>query len=109
LRAVVIHQGESNQRNASTYMDLLDQMVADLRAEFDDPTFPFVFGEVGAWNPAFSEIRDVMKKIPETIPFSRLVSSADLTNRDNAHFDRQSILILGRRYADVYWELIKSY
>ncbi|MEM9328355.1 MAG: sialate O-acetylesterase [Bacteroidota bacterium] len=109
LRAVIMHQGESNQRSPGTYLGFLHQMVADLRADLDDPDLPFIFGEVGPWNPSFDAIRAEMKKIPEIIPFSQLVSSDNLTNRDASHFDRESVLLFGRRYAEVYLKLSKRY
>ena len=44
----------------------------------------------------------------KSIPNTASVSAKDLTVFDGVHFDRKSILELGRRYAQKYIELTKE-
>ena len=108
LRAVLVHQGEANLANPKEYLEKLHLVITTFRADLKDPDLPFVLGELGPWNTETQGIRTEMRKIPETIPFAYLVSSEGLTNQDAHHFDRESVLAFGRRYAEIYLKLRKD-
>ncbi|XOV93519.1 MAG: sialate O-acetylesterase [Bacteroidota bacterium] len=106
LRAIIFHQGESNSGHPEGYIEKLSQVFADLRADLDVPNLPIFFGELGPWRDSYKEMRRLMRKIPEEIPYTYLVSSKDLTNQDEAHFDHNSAIEFGKRYAEKCIEVV---
>lgn len=106
LKAVLVHQGESDRKKSDAYLATVEAVVKAFRKDLKMKELPFVFGEIGTWNPEYAKLRKEMKKIPETIPYTYLVSSDGLTNLDKHHFDRKSVLELGERYAEKCIEII---
>lgn len=106
LKAVLVHQGESDRKKSKAYLKSVQHMIEAFRKDLKMKELPFIFGEIGAWNPDYKKIRKEMKKIPEIIPYTYLVSSDELTNLDKHHFDRKSILELGERYAEKCIEVL---
>ncbi len=106
LRAIIFHQGESNSGSPAGYIEKLSQVFADLRADLDVPNVPIFCGELGPWRESYKEMRVLMKQIPEEIPNTYLISSEGLTNRDDAHFDHDSAIEFGKRYAEKCIEVV---
>ena len=52
------------------------------------------------------QIRSELKRVPDVIPNTYFISAEGLTNQDNAHFDRESVLEFGKRYAEKCIEVI---
>tara|TARA_B100000945_G_C20407017_1_gene610582 strand:+ start:442 stop:1155 length:714 start_codon:yes stop_codon:yes gene_type:complete len=103
LSAVIWHQGEADATDPD-YLDRLSIVVNALRAKTGQPDLLFIAGEVYGEKPVNQKIRRISKHIPNTDS----VSAKDLTVFDGVHFDRESILELGRRYAEKYVELTKK-
>lgn len=103
IKGIIWHQGESDQYNPSAYMDLLKQLVLDLRGEIGQPV-PFIAGEIGKWRNISEGINAVIREIPKKIKKAYYISSDDLTplkgDLTDPHFDSISQRILGERYAD---------
>jgi hypothetical protein len=97
LAGVLWHQGESNAAEPDAYMDQLKQLIANLREDFGDPALPFVAGQI-RFDP-HQPINDVIAKLPETVKHTAVASSENLKTHDRWHFDTESQLELGRRYA----------
>lgn len=105
LKAVIWHQGETDISDPDAYLPKLCRLVSDLREDLGLPELPFVFGELAPWlqdetAPAFNAM---LRSAPGKIPFSACVSSEALTPlRDisDPHFDAESQVIFGERYAD---------
>jgi hypothetical protein len=90
-------------------MDWLKTFVADLRSDLAD--VPFVAGELGQWRSYVLPFNEMLHTISDNISNSDWVSSEggvpivtetsngepDLTD---AHFNRESQIVLGERYAD---------
>ncbi len=106
LRAVLWHQGESNSSKPDDYIKKFHQLIVDLRSDLDHPDLPVFFGELGQWRDHYAAMRDKMRQIPDSIPYTYLVSSKDLTNQDDAHFDKPSQLLFGKRYAEKCIEVL---
>lgn len=102
IKAIIWHQGESNRENYQHYVRELKQMVSDYRKDLDLPNLPFIAGDLGQWNPNYTLIRKEIAKIPDSIPNAALVSSDELSNFDEHHFDTKSQRIFGKRYAHLY-------
>ena len=93
-------------------------MVQDVRNRYSN-TLPFIAGDfVSEWKeknildckPIVEKIRNVIGKIKN----AEFVETADLPsnnqkagNGDDIHFCRESLYILGRRYYEAFYELLK--
>ncbi|MDR1682354.1 MAG: DNRLRE domain-containing protein, partial [Candidatus Symbiothrix sp.] len=101
LKAIIWHQGESNTSSTDTYLAKLNQMVTSMRNEFSAPDAYFLAGElIHSWSPATAFNR-MIRTISDVISNSDWVSAEGLTPRSSGdvHFDRQSNISLGERYA----------
>ncbi|MFN3168537.1 MAG: sialate O-acetylesterase [Phycisphaeraceae bacterium] len=98
LAGVLWHQGEYNADKPDAYMDQLKQLIANLREDFDDPALPFVAGQI-RFDP-HQPINDVIAKLPDTVKHTAVASSEGLKTYDRWHFDTDSQLELGKRYAE---------
>ena len=100
LSAVIWHQGESDAKDPE-YLKKLSVVVNEIRSKVGQPDLLFIAGEVYGDRP----VNDKIRAIGEHIPHTGFVSVKALTVFDKVHFDRKSILELGRRYAQKYIEL----
>lgn len=110
LKGILWHQGESDnkQEKADIYLQKLQDLVANLRRDLNNPNLPFVAGEIGRFNPD-DFINPIINKIPNVIINSAVVSSEGLTDKgDHLHFDSASAYILGERYAEAMSRLLKK-
>lgn len=109
LKAILWHQGCADVRNVNTYMDSLSDMVSNLRTDLGSEV-PFVAGELGHWRAHVAAFNDMLHTISKHIPSSAWVSAKGcgpiVTKKSNGqpdlkdpHFDRESQIVLGERYA----------
>jgi len=103
IKAILWHQGESDERQYKTYIDRLKRFIDFFRKELDTPNLPFIVGQVEQWNDKFVNINRVLLEVPNHIPFTACVSSEGLTTErptiSGPHFDTPSQRLLGQRYA----------
>ena len=105
VTAVLWHQGETDaldEDDANAYQGRLEQMISDMRSDLGLPNLPFVVGELvpsitrdyaDTVNSALSSVASGDSKVA-------LVSSEGTTDvGDDLHFDRDSLITLGSRYA----------
>lgn len=104
--AIIWHQGESNCDDYEDYIAHLRILTEDYRRDLNTPELPLIVGEIGEWNLENRFIFEKMKLIPDSIPNAYLVSSRNLKNIDEFHFDTASQRELGKRYAAKYLELL---
>jgi hypothetical protein len=97
---VIWHQGEGNA-NDPEYLAKLQGLVKNLRRDLKQPELLFVAGEVYGDKP----VNGRMKKLPETLAGTAVVSADDLTVFDGVHFDNKSQKTLGSRYAKAWLKL----
>ena len=103
LKGILWHQGEGNSRDPDTYLEKWSQLISDLRSDLGEPRLPFVAGQVfynPETKPHTKRINEVIAQLPNAVPFSGYVDSEGLTTFDNTHFDVDSTVELGRRYAE---------
>lgn len=100
-KAILWHQGESNRTGTSIYPQQLSKLVADLRADLGDANLFFVAGEIGYWRTDFTAFNNMIRTVSTFVNNSAYASAEGLTNVDDSHFDRESQLTLGQRYADI--------
>lgn len=103
FRGILWHQGEANKADAAAYPAKLQQLVADLRNDLDDPNLLFVAGQIGTFGLNVTDFNNMIDTISKFVDHAACASSVGLTNipGDNNHFDRASALTLGERYAQI--------
>ncbi|MCB1229875.1 MAG: sialate O-acetylesterase [Verrucomicrobiae bacterium] len=107
LIGILWHQGESNSGASDAYPAKLKELIANWRTDFKNPELPFVFGQIGQWNPKYAAFNEMIVKQPTAIPHTACAMTDDLTAIDEAHFDSRSQRELGKRYARAMLELTK--
>ena len=112
LKAILWHQGcsDSNPVLVNSYMDRLEQFVADLRADLGvGEEVPFIAGEVGYFFSGSRLFNPMIRTIEEHIPNSAWVSAEGCAgNADSLHFSRDGQMLLGSRYAEKYLSLFND-
>jgi predicted TIM-barrel fold metal-dependent hydrolase len=96
LQGVLWHQGESDGKSADGYLEKLQSLVGNLRADFKNGSLPFIAGQI-LNDPA---INSQISKLPDTAHATAFVSSEGLNTTDGVHFETKSQLVLGERYAE---------
>ena len=96
LKGVLWQQGESDSKSADGYLNKLQSLVGNLRADFNDGSLPFIAGQIHG-DPA---INAQIAKLPETAHATAFVTAEGLNTTDGLHFDTKSQGILGERYAE---------
>jgi len=107
IKGVIWHQGESDNDSlkASIYLDKLKILINSLRKDLEQPTLPFVAGEIGTFNKV-NWINRIINLLPKEVSNTAVVSSNGLTDKgDHLHFDSPSARILGERYAHAMRDL----
>ena len=97
LKGILWHQGEGNSKDRN-YLPKLVQLITDLRSDLGDAELPFVAGML-IDSEKRKRLNDQLKELPNQVPYTACVSSTGLTAADGTHFDTQSQLEFGKRYA----------
>ena len=106
FKAVIWHQGEANNSTSEKvekYPAQLKKMVESLREDLGDPDLYFVAGELAPWytSEAFTDmIHTISDFIDENTGYVSAEGLTPLIDESDPHFDRESQLTLGERYAD---------
>lgn len=125
LKAILWHQGESDTVSPKTVADYeakLKQLIKDLRTDLGCSNLPFIIGDLATFYGTgkdhnttervkqINQIKEILRKVAKEIPNVGFVESTGLQSidRHQVHFDRNSYIILGNRYADVYWNLVTN-
>ncbi len=103
LKGILWHQGESNQGNPEGYLEKLQSLVEDLRADLDTPDLPFIAGQV----INVPKINEQIAQLPGKVKNTAFVSSDGLKGQDRWHFNTASMKELGKRYAEAMIKLNK--
>lgn len=109
LKAIIWHQGESNSSNPELYKEQIAELVANFRKDLNIPELFFVAGEIAQWGAGEQvseknvKFNSMIRQISEFIPNAECVSSEGLTpliDYKDPHFNTDSQLVLGERYAE---------
>lgn len=105
IKGIIWHQGESNSSAAGAYMGHLAPLVDDLRTEIGEDVY-FLAGQLGPWDkdgttePKYGAINDTIAQIANYVSNADYVKNNNLSDRgDNTHFNTESQVLLGQRYA----------
>lgn len=122
LKAILWHQGESDTvspEQAGLYEGRLLQLIKDIRMDLEEPDLIFIIGNLaefygtGADHSApervrqINKVKEVLRNMPDKLSHVGFVESTGLRSHDRhqVHFDRDSYIIFGKRYLDVYWNM----
>lgn len=108
LKGILWHQGCSDISRMNTYLTTLGVMVANLRSDLGDDKLPFIAGELCEWK--YSEFNKNLQNISNVVPNSACVSSKGCgmqVDKSDPHFNREGQLLLGQRYAEKMFEMLK--
>ena len=128
IKAILWHQGESDtvtDERADSYEEKLHQLIADVREDLKAPNLPFIVGDLGQLygigennpNPdpgkvsRIKKIRDALRGVLKKVKNTGVVETKGLTYSDApkcTHFDKESYIILGKRYCEAYENLMKE-
>lgn len=104
IEGVLWLQGESDVATLSKkeYLAAFKKLVQDIRMLTNNPSLPFVIGELGQFKITYQQFnKKVIKKIPRKIKRTRIVHSNDLVDGGDAiHFDAASAALYGKRFAE---------
>ncbi len=107
IMGVVWHQGESDKKHYNEYTDKFKRVVENIRRDLNISDLPVVVGEIGNWRGNSDSMNMVLDGLKEQIPNVGVVSAAGLQHRgDSTHFNNESQITLGDRYAKVMMQLI---
>jgi hypothetical protein len=123
LKGVLWHQGESDtvsDARTSSYEQKLHQLIADLRKDLADDQLPFVAGNLAEFygtsrdhsSPErvkrIDKVRAILRALPNRVENTGFVESKGCSSPDRhmVHFDRESYILLGQRYAKVFSEMM---
>lgn len=114
-KAVLWHQGEADYwkiKNGFDYKAKLIKLVTDIRKDIGDENLYFVAGEISQWKDENKPINDILNSTGSFLNNADCVSSEGLRNlygkltpydgiQEDDHYNRESLKILGQRYAKV--------
>ena len=123
LKGVLWHQGESDtveQARTDAYEEKLHRLIEDVRKDLADAELPFIVGNLAEFYGTgkdhnapdrvarISKIRGVLRSLPDKVPNTGFVESTGGSPAAAAkvHFDRKSYVLLGKRYAEVYTDMV---
>ncbi|GAB5405205.1 MAG: sulfatase-like hydrolase/transferase [Aureliella sp.] len=106
IRGMLWHQGESDSRSSSeTYGRRLNELIVRIREDVGVSELPIVVGEVFD-NGKRDSVRAVVQAVASQHPTVGLASSSGTSTWDpGTHFDANSQLLLGERFAAAMLEL----
>lgn len=96
--------------HAAEWSELFTAFITDLRNDLNQPDLPVVFAQIGStWAPnAYPNWDLVMQQQASLqLPNSAMITTADLPLQDGIHFTTDSYRIIGRRFANAYWDLVE--
>lgn len=100
LKGIIWHQGEGDCHlvRVDMYLGRLEVLINAIREEFDDPKLPFVAGQLYG-NEKRHAFNEMLLQLPDFIRNTGVASSEGASVSDGTHFDSESAIILGNRYA----------
>lgn len=125
LKALLWHQGESDTvsaEQAGLYESRLLQLVKDIRTDLEEPNLIVIIGNLAEFYGTGKEhlapervkqiekVKESLRNVSGKLPHMGFVESTGLRSCDHhqVHFDRESYIIMGNRYFDVYWTIVNQ-
>jgi hypothetical protein len=123
LKGVLWHQGKSDtvaQTKTDVYETKLHRLIKDVREDLGDAKLPFIVGNLAEFYGTgkdhnapdriarIGKIQGILRSLPKKVPHTGFVESTGCSPaaRAKVHFDRKSHVLLGKRYAEVYADMM---
>jgi hypothetical protein len=109
LRGIIWHQGEGDcdPLRIDMYLGRMEVLINAIREEFGDQTIPFVAGQLYE-NERRKPFNDMLLGLPEFIRHTGVATSEGTNAFDGTHYDSESAILLGNRYADEMLNLLEK-
>lgn len=111
IKGVIWLQGESDSDStkAKNYLAKLEELIGRIRTATNNPTLPFVAGELGQFKEQYKNINGVLATLPEKVQYTAVASSEGLKDKgDKTHFDSASAEEMGKRFAKKMKQLLRK-
>lgn len=125
LKAVLWHQGESDtvsEEAADLYEARLVRLIEDIRTDLGEPDLKVIVGNLAEFYGTgvdhsapqrvkqIEKVKETLRSVPKKVSHVGFVESTGLRSIDQhqVHFDRESYIIFGKRYLDVYWNMVNQ-
>ncbi|MEO5947218.1 MAG: sialate O-acetylesterase [Chitinophagaceae bacterium] len=111
LKGVIWLQGESDSspEKAATYLSKLETLIQRLRQVVNNPSLPFVAGELGQYKEEYQNINKELAQLPKSVAHTAVATSEGLSDKgDQTHFDSRSADEYGKRFAKKMKALLKK-
>lgn len=105
IRGIIFHQGESDT-GQQVWLDKVQGMVSDLRADLGLGDVPFIAGELLHGGCCASH-NGIINQLPGKITNAFVIPTSDLAGEDKAHFDLVGQRELGARYGQKMIEALR--
>ena len=102
IKGMIWLQGEadSNPVKAKDYLSNLEELINRIRTITNNPSLPFVAGELGRFKEQYQYINNELKDLPKKVTFTGVASSKGFSDiSDKTHFDSESAEKYGVRFA----------
>lgn len=109
LKGIIWHQGEGDcdQLRVNMYLGRLEILINALREEFNHPTLPFVAGQLFEVEKRHA-FNTMLLDLPGFIRYTGVATSEGTKTEDGTHFDSESAILSGERFADEMLKLIEN-
>ncbi len=113
IKGILWHQGESDAKPAriAIHQEQMDKLVSHFRDRTQIKNLPFIIGELGAYsnsNNYWQQINQTLAAYTKQDRYARLIHTQDLKHGgDSVHFNSEGQRLMGKRFAEAYWELAK--
>jgi hypothetical protein len=97
LKGILWHQGETDE-NDSDYLTKITQLITNLRNDLDAANIPFIAGQINTSKDNL--FNQLILDLPNSVAHTAVASNQGLRTMDQLHFDHDSTLLLGQRYAE---------
>lgn len=119
IAGVLFFQGETDAQDPFLYphpeprafdwAELFTAFITDLRRDLREPELPIVFAQLGPDPlsedlPNWQIVRAQQSSID--LPLAAMITTDDLPLLDGIHFTTDSYRIIGKRFAQTYWNLV---
>ena len=111
LKGILWHQGEADSAVAkvATYPERFAAMIAQLRQDLGAEEVPVLVGELGHFRPSSAPFNAMLPQVAAAVRRCEVISAEGLGHGgDSLHFDRDALLLFGKRYFDAYERFSKK-
>jgi hypothetical protein len=120
ITGVLFFQGETDAQDPKQYptpevnpfdwAELFTAFITDLRKDLHQPSLPVVFAQLGSNSAPEAFLNwEVVKQeqLSVQLPMTAMIITDDLPLLDGVHFTTQSYRIIGERFAEAYWNMVR--